>query len=139
LVGLYTIPRWVKLDAHNAVFAGEIVGGDLNGATDETHDAQFFAPDALPENIQWWHEQRIRDAFNGIGGSAVWTQDLISPLNDLSRREIYAARDQSGLSRPDFFQQVTQRAVETEDIPGKPIQDGYIGSMRGRLCDPSCD
>jgi ADP-ribose pyrophosphatase YjhB (NUDIX family) len=118
LVGLYTIPAWTKLDAHNAVFAAEIIGGELKRNTDETVDAQFFALTQLPKEIAWWHEQRIHDAMNGIGGSAVWTQDLISPFNDLSRSEIYTLRDQSNLSHADFFMQTMERGKEMADIPG---------------------
>jgi 8-oxo-dGTP diphosphatase len=123
LVGLYTIPAWSKLNPHNVVFVGEIIGGELQTKTDETRDARFFAPDELPEAIAWWHKQRIQDALDGIGGSAVWTQDLISPFNHLSRAEIYAMRDQSGLSRSDFFRQSTSRGGETADVPGSKGAD----------------
>jgi hypothetical protein len=46
---------------------------------------------------------------------------LISPFSDSSRQELYAARDQSSLTRSEFFQSVMPRGVETADIRGVEI------------------
>src|SRR5579859_1537254 len=67
LVGLYTIPRMTTGNSTNAVFAAEIIGGSLETRTDETLDARFFTQGQLPEQLIWWHRQRIVDALTGIG------------------------------------------------------------------------
>jgi len=64
----------------------------------------YFAPDALPEDLFWWHKQRILDAFNGVGGGVVWSQTADYPFDrQLTRTEMYHLRDESGLSRRDYY------------------------------------
>jgi ADP-ribose pyrophosphatase YjhB (NUDIX family) len=115
LVGVYSIPEFRLLNAHNALFAGEIIGSELQTHSNETLDARFFSLDNLPESLMWWHEQRIRDALNGIGGSTAWTQH-VPTLASYSRRELYALRDQSGLPKPEFFHQYAPRGTEKQEI-----------------------
>ena len=100
LVGLYSRPNWSN---HIAVFAAELVGGTLALDPNETVDAGFFDPAALPEPLLWWWRRPIADAFAGVGGSAVWTFDAPYPFPPgLSRAELYALRDRSGLTRAEF-------------------------------------
>jgi hypothetical protein len=45
------------------------------------------------------------DALAGVGGSCTWTQRVPWPFPaEMTRREIYALRDASGLSRSGFYQ-----------------------------------
>jgi ADP-ribose pyrophosphatase YjhB (NUDIX family) len=105
LVGIYSQPYWHHGGNHFALFAAEPNGGALRLATGETVDAGFFDRRALPEPLVWWHEQPIADALDGASGLArviagSWPFD-----QRLTRAEIYALRDRSGLSRQQFYLQ----------------------------------
>ena len=80
LVGLYARPEWI--DDHCAVFAARHVGGNLRSQEGEAINVGYFAVDALPERLVWWHRQPIADALTGRGGSAVWHQDVRWPFGD---------------------------------------------------------
>lgn len=102
LVGIYSeIGSWN--DVHLALFAAKAVGGDLSPQQEEVLDLRYFAPDALPEYMFWWHRQQVTDVFSEVGGSLAWRQDIRSPAGATSRAELYAMRDRSGLSRRDFY------------------------------------
>ena len=51
------------------------------------------------------HAQRITDALSGIGGGVAWWHDTPWPFDDTvnTRKELYNKRDQSQLSRQDFY------------------------------------
>jgi hypothetical protein len=100
LVGIYSRPDW---SSHCAVFAAEPTGGALAPQPGEVVEAGYFDPAALPEPLVWWWERPIREAVAGVGGSAVWTLDVPWPFPPgISRAELYALRDRSGLSRAEF-------------------------------------
>ncbi len=102
LVGVYSQPRW-RDGMHTVLFAARAVGGRLCHS-DETLDVRYFDPDRLPELLFWWHRRQIRDALQGVGGSVVWSQDRVWPFeHDMTRAELYALRDRSGLSRAAFY------------------------------------
>lgn len=106
-VGIYFVPSLNAQDFndHVALFAAKVTGGKLRPSV-ESPEVRFFAPDALPDNLIWWHRQRIDDAFSGVEG-AFWRQDvpLFMQESAPSRAGLYAARDASSLSRSDFFLQ----------------------------------
>ncbi len=105
-VGVYSEPRWFYRGLHVPVFAGTIIGGKLRPQPEEVIEARFFGPDELPDDFLFGHRQRALDAFQGVGGGAVWTQPLAWPFPpDMTRRQTYALRDQSGLSRSEFYWQ----------------------------------
>lgn len=66
-------------------------------------ELRYFALDELPEYMFWWHRQQIADVFNDVGGGVAWSCHVkpVTPAN--SREELYALRDRSGLSRPEFY------------------------------------
>jgi ADP-ribose pyrophosphatase YjhB (NUDIX family) len=105
LVGMYSLVG----NAHTlvtAVFAARVTGGKLRPDPREIADASWFRADALPDDLMWWHRQRIADAFAGVTG-AVWRQEGGWPFPPgFSRRDLYAARDASGLPRPEAFRQL---------------------------------
>jgi 8-oxo-dGTP pyrophosphatase MutT (NUDIX family) len=80
LVGLYSLPQWHSGGNHVALFAGHPVGGVLQPQAREVLKVDFFAPDALPTPLLWWHQQRIRDALQGVGGSVAWRQAVRWPF-----------------------------------------------------------
>jgi hypothetical protein len=94
LVGIYFIPGWVGS------------GSSLQPDRNEVIDIGYFPPDQLPEPLMGWHRQRIRDALNGRGGSVVRSQHVPWPFEpSLTRAMLYQMRDQSGLSRQEFYTQ----------------------------------
>ena len=101
LVGLY-----FRGGGHNVLFAAKPVGGTLHPQPGEVIEVRYFARNELPELLVWWHHQPILDALSGVGGSVAWLQNLIWPFEPgMTRQEIYELRDQSGLSRQQFFLQ----------------------------------
>lgn len=119
LVGLYTKPRWhTAANATNAVFTAEVTGGELAKNTFETRDLGFFHRDSLPEHLIWWIRQQVVDAFNGIGGSIVMIQD--APWMEVSsRKELYRLRDESGLTRSEYFYSVFTEGSQTVEVEGQ--------------------
>jgi 8-oxo-dGTP diphosphatase len=111
LVGIYSMPRWGRGGAHIVVFAARPAGGGLRPQPGEVVAVRYFDPDALPEPLLGWHRQRIWDALNGVGGSVAWSQAVAWPFDqDVTRPALYALRDQSGLSRQEFYLQHFGRA-----------------------------
>jgi 8-oxo-dGTP diphosphatase len=123
LVGVYSMPRWGGGGAHVVVFAARPAGGSVEPQAGEVIAARYFDPDALPEPLFDWHRLRILDALNGVGGSVAWSQDVAWPFDqDVTRAALYNLRDQSGLSRQEFYLRHFGRAGredETLEVGGK--------------------
>lgn len=103
LVGLYSRPNFGGYHSM-AVFGAQIVGGTLRPDPSEVVEVGYFGRDEIPEDLLWDQRERILDALDGIGGSVVRaTPRLRPPSMPLSRAELYAQRDQSGLSRREFY------------------------------------
>lgn len=102
LVGIYSRPKW---DSHIIMFAAQAARGVMRPQANEVVDAQFFDINALPPDLIWWYRQPISDAINGVGGSAAWSQDALWPIgiDTQNRQLLYDQRDQSGLSRTEFY------------------------------------
>ncbi len=105
LVGIYSRVGW--LDHHVALFAAQVIGGTLAPDPHEVLEARFFPFDALPppEHLLITQPLRIEDAISGVTG-CVKTEHVPPPAPDVpqfSRAELYALRDQSGLSRREFY------------------------------------
>lgn len=102
LLGIYSRPHW---SAHIAIFVAEPTAGTLRSQPGETIDIRFFDVQALPDDLVWWYRQPILDAIHGVGGSAAWSQDALWPseLDPHDRQALYDQRDNSGLSRSDFY------------------------------------
>jgi ADP-ribose pyrophosphatase YjhB (NUDIX family) len=116
LVGIYSRPGWPSAGAHIVSFTARPVGGELKPDPNEVIEMDYFAPDNLPKDLLWWHKQRILDSMNGTSG-VVWLQEIDWPFDhDLSREELYARRDQSGLSRRDFFFETLGKITGARDI-----------------------
>jgi ADP-ribose pyrophosphatase YjhB (NUDIX family) len=105
LVGMYSQLRRHQGAHHFALFAAEPIGGALRLAFGETVDVGFFDRAQLPQPLVAWHRQPIADALDGLAGVAC-VLDWLWPFDShLTRAEIYALRDQSGLSRQQFYLQ----------------------------------
>jgi len=105
-VGVYSREKWRGDDYHVFVFAAEVIGGTLTPQPGEALQVAFFPLDALPD-LLIGQDHRIRAAAGGIGGS-IAAEEIISPLrlpDHLSRWDIYKMRDESGLTRTEFYHQ----------------------------------
>jgi 8-oxo-dGTP diphosphatase len=105
LVGVYSRPHWRRGGDHSTLFAARPIGGSLQTVTDETVDARYFHPQALPDTLFWWHRQRIDDALgNAIG--IVRLQDVVWPFGEVTdNKDIRTLLEQRGVSMADLFEQ----------------------------------
>ena len=71
VVGLYSTPSVGTLAV---TFEGEVVGGTLTRATNETSDCRYFPVDRLPEPVREHLRQRIDDFRQGVPHAIVRTQ-----------------------------------------------------------------
>jgi hypothetical protein len=90
------MPHWHD-NGHSVVFVARPVSGTLQTQPGETIDLGYFRADELPPRLLWWHRQPIRDAIAGVGGSAVWQQDVRWPEDWMKPEEALALRDQGEL------------------------------------------
>jgi 8-oxo-dGTP pyrophosphatase MutT (NUDIX family) len=117
LVGIYFIPAWwANKGSHAILFAAKPIGGSLQPDRNEVVDIGYFHPNELPEPLMDWHRRRILDVLNGLGGSVVRSQNVHWPFDPgMTRQAIYQMRDQSGLSRQEFYLQHFGRYQAEED------------------------
>jgi ADP-ribose pyrophosphatase YjhB (NUDIX family) len=102
LVGVYS-RTGSGVDVHLALFVARPVGGRLEPQVGEVLELGYFAPDALPEDMLWWHRQPVADVFDGVGSGVAWSFNVKTQQKVNSRAELYALRDRSGLSRSEFY------------------------------------
>jgi ADP-ribose pyrophosphatase YjhB (NUDIX family) len=102
LVGIYSRPRGWR-STHLILFAGRVVGGALRPDPHEVVEAAYFGLSGLPEPLLAGHHQQILDALGGASGNA-WAYEIAWPFEtNITRQELYALRDRSGLSRQAFY------------------------------------
>ncbi len=102
LVGTYSRVGW--RNHHVLLFTARIMGGTLTPDPHEVVEARFFPFDALPEHLLIGQAHRIQAAVSGVCGAVV-TENIPSLASiALTRSEVYALRDQSGLSRREFYE-----------------------------------
>ena len=89
-VGVYSRQSAQESLDHQYVYLAHPSGGELRRSTDETTDAGFFAPGALPRETLWWHRMRIADAVAGWTGRTVF-QMSGNPFGKSTREDIAAA------------------------------------------------
>jgi 8-oxo-dGTP diphosphatase len=121
LVGMYSHLGLEAGGIHIALFAAEPVGGKLRHQQDEVLEIGYFDPKELPRPLLSWHRQRILDVLDDVKGSATWRQEFVWPVGKgVSRKELYQLRDQSGLSRQEFYLQYMaqdQSELDTLEVP----------------------
>jgi ADP-ribose pyrophosphatase YjhB (NUDIX family) len=117
LIGLYSHPKTSSLIGHIVSFAARSIGGEFRADPSEVIDMRFFAPDEIPSDILIAHKRRILDAFSGVGGGVAWLQDVEYPFSQaITRADIYRQRDESGLSRRDFYFETLGRNTAPPEI-----------------------
>ena len=103
LVGVYSRPSGRTGGLHLILFAAQLIGGSLAPQPGEVIEMGYFSADALPQPMLWGHHQQAIDALAGAIGR-VWIQNRRWPFVDgMTREELYAMRDSSGLSRQAFY------------------------------------
>ena len=119
LVGMYSLVG----NEHTlitAVFAARPERGALAPDPREISDIGWFTADALPADLMWWHRLCINHALSGVTG-AVWRQEGGWPFPPgFSRRDLYAARDASGLPPAEAFRQLFPWPGEDAEICEMP-------------------
>ena len=123
LVGVYSRVGGMWNDVHAVLFAARPIGGELKTQPGETIEVEYFPFDALPVEMLFGHKKRIADAINDVNGTAV-KQELNMPNEEkLSRKELYAVRDRSGLSRQEFYLQRIDQAEIREIVEVDGVGD----------------
>ncbi|MBN2549001.1 MAG: NUDIX domain-containing protein [Anaerolineales bacterium] len=104
LLGVYSDPGWFQRGLHVAVFIGNATGGSLRQHTSETTGARFFPLDALPDDLQPEHRCRLEHVRQGLAHGVAWRQSSGWRFDSqMTRQQIYALRDHSGLERAEFY------------------------------------
>jgi ADP-ribose pyrophosphatase YjhB (NUDIX family) len=120
LVGVHTRPLWRFGATCLLVFAAVPAGGALRPQPEEVIDAGFFGGSDLPAPLFWHHRAAVAAALAGTAGAA-WSYLGPSPFGEVTREELYAARDRSGLSRAAFYLRsmgAVDPALEAVEAPG---------------------
>jgi ADP-ribose pyrophosphatase YjhB (NUDIX family) len=110
LVGIYS--RLSNMSpAHIVLFAARPIGGEIQCQPGETIAVEWFAFDEIPEPLSLGHTRRIKDVVEGASGVVV-LQEINFPAmpNKITQKELYKLRDQSGLSRQEFYLQMVENA-----------------------------
>lgn len=105
LVGVYSRRGGGMHDVHAVLYAAKPVGGELRTQPNETIEVAYFPFEQLPDALLFGHKRRIDDAIHDRGGMSVRQEIKLSDATQYTRREIYEARDRSGLSRQQFYLQ----------------------------------
>ncbi len=101
LIGVYTRQGWFDLTV--ITFAAEVIGGELKPQASEVIDIGWFARDNIPADLLWGNEQRLADAFAGLVGVCRTVQVEIPADFPNSREAMYTARDESSMTRIEFY------------------------------------
>jgi len=102
LVGVYSRMGGGMHDVHAVLYTAKPVGGGLKTQPNETIEVAYFSFDRLPDELLFGHKKRISDAINHANGVSVRQEIKIQDAMSYTRREIYEARDRSGLTRQQF-------------------------------------
>jgi ADP-ribose pyrophosphatase len=102
LIGLYSQIS-AEATGHTLLFGGRLISGSLNPDPNEVIDIGYFARHEMPGPVLFSQRQLIEDAWDGLRGSAYRYEVKIPPGSTLSRQELYARRDRSGLNRQQFY------------------------------------
>ena len=117
MIGIYSQVSWLGADIHIVSFLAEPAGGEIAPDPNEVIEIGYFGPDEIPSDLIPWNRQRIIDAFNGVGGGVAWSQKIDSPFpGGTTRADIYRLRDESGLSKRDFYFETLRKTDNPHEI-----------------------
>lgn len=116
LVGVYSRLGGGMHDVHAVLYAAKPVGGELSTQPHETIEVAYFPFDQLPEELLFGHKKRIHDAIQDSKAVSVRQEIKMIDTRTYTRKEIYEARDRSGLTRRQFYLQRLQDAEINEVV-----------------------
>jgi ADP-ribose pyrophosphatase YjhB (NUDIX family) len=115
LVGVYSRLGGIP-DVHAVLYEAKPTGGELKTQPNETIEVAYFSFDELPQEIAFGHKKRIADVFHNRIGVSVRQKIKLPNEGRLTRRKLYELRDQSGLSRQQFYMQRIEQAEIKEEV-----------------------
>lgn len=125
LIGIYSRPGWRRGGHHSIVFGGQVVGGGLRHDPSEVLAIGYFPTNKLPSPLYWGHRTQIADALSGVGGSIVRVHDTKWPFEHVQDHQTLTdVREQSGLSREQFYAQVAAILGPDDariEVPGQSV------------------
>ena len=110
LVGVYSRIGGGMHDVHAVLYTAKPIGGELKIQPNETIEVAYFPFDQLPNKMLFGHRKRISDAINNTSGVSVRQELRMKDSRIYTRKEIYQMRDQSGLTRQQFYLQRFEQA-----------------------------
>ena len=117
LIGIYSRNAWDGAVDHIVSFLADPVGGEIDPDPHEVIEIGYFGPDEIPEDLLAWNRQRIADAFSDVGGGVAWSQESDAPFPEgTTRADLYRLRDESGLSRREFYFETLGKAKNAREI-----------------------
>jgi 8-oxo-dGTP pyrophosphatase MutT (NUDIX family) len=105
LVGVYSYVPISGDMLHLHCFRAVPTGGKLRPEPHEVLALSWFFPDELPQDLLVGQRGRIRDAAAGIIGRVQYEERIYHLPVGMTRAQVYALRDASGLTRRDFYRQ----------------------------------
>lgn len=124
LVGVYS--RLSNMPAaHAALFTTKLIGGEIRLQAGETIAVEWFDFDDIPSPLSAGHKRRIEDAISGVMGAVILQEYKLPTMPEkMTRNELIELRDQSGISRQEFYKRIFEQAelVETVEVEGKEWQ-----------------
>ena len=85
---------------------------------------EWFAFDEIPSPLSAGQKRRIEDAISGVRGVVVLQEFKLPEMPEgITKKELVALRDTSGLSRQDFYLRMFEKAELTETTEVSGIQD----------------
>ena len=123
-VGSYTRPHWQDGLYHVHLFVAQISGGSLQAEQGEVLAMRFFSFDEIPDAMLLGHRERLLDAISGQSG-VVKSERCQWPFPGKDRWDVYAMRDNSGLSRRAFYERYFPALTPdqiTVEMPGVKIR-----------------
>lgn len=116
LVGIYS--RLGNMSSvHAVLFVAKPIGGEIKCQAGETIAVEWFAFDEIPSPLSIGQGKKIEDAIAGISGTVVLHEVNVPTFPEkLTREELIELRDESGLSRQEFYLQLIKQAVLKEKI-----------------------
>jgi ADP-ribose pyrophosphatase YjhB (NUDIX family) len=126
LTGVYSYMPMSGGMLHLHCFRAVQVGGHLRPEPREVLALDWFYPHQLPQDLLVGQKSRIQDAAAGIVGKVQYEERRYSLPTGMTRAQVYALRDASGLARRDFYRQHYQEpaadAVQVV-VPGFILPD----------------
>lgn len=101
---------------HITCYRAIVISGSFQPDPHEVIAMKWFAPDALPEHLLVGQRQRILDAVSGVVGKVQREQRTNRLPHRMTRKELYAFRDESGLSRRDFYNHYFPETLDEDEV-----------------------